>query len=305
MLDENRYRTVEQQLWAHFGLEPKERRIHIAGIGVRVQVVGDGPPVVLLHGSPGAGSSWVPLVAHLRSFRCFIVDRPGTGLSDPFVLSGALHVFSRSFVTDLLNALELDRTHLLGSSFGGFLALMAAAFAPQRVCRMVQLGCPAFVPGFTAPWFIRAMTLPTVRWLVSALPANEQVMARMLRQIGHGASLDAGRIPRIFLQWQLALQRHTDTLRNDGEMIGRAGSLLGFPRELTVPDTVLAAVSTATLFLWGEEDPFGSVEAARRTVALMPNASLRMRAASGHLPWLDDPEGIGRECAAFLAADDA
>jgi pimeloyl-ACP methyl ester carboxylesterase len=304
MLDEQRYREAERRLWDHVGLSPAEQRIQLAGVGMRVQSVGNGPAVVLVHGSPNAGSTWAPLLPALAKFRCYIVDRPGTGLSDDFVLTRNMHDFGRGFLPGVLDGLGLDRAHVVASSFGGFLSLMSAAAAPTRIHRMVQMACPAFAPGMSVPGFMKAMSLRPVRWLMNTLPPNESVGRRILRQIGHGASLDANRIPKIFFEWYLALQRYTNTMRNDGEMIGRAGSLRGFPPELTISDDVLRSVSAPTLFLWGADDTFGTAAVARHVVELMPHASLTMVPSAGHLPWLDDPKGLGLATADFLAAID-
>ena len=154
MQDEQRYREVERRLWAHVGLSPVEQRIQLAGVGMRVQVVGDGVPVVLIHGGPNAGSTWASLLPYLTKFRCYVVDRPGTGLSDDFVLTDGFHGFARRFVPGVLDGLGLDRVHVVAGSFGGFLALMSTAAAPERILRMVQMACPAFVPGNLAPGFI-------------------------------------------------------------------------------------------------------------------------------------------------------
>jgi pimeloyl-ACP methyl ester carboxylesterase len=297
-------REVERRLWVYVGLSPFEQRIQLAGVGVRVQIVGDGPPIILVHGGPNAGSTWAPLLPSLANFRCYVVDRPGTGLSDDFVLTGNLHEFGRRFLPGLLDGLGLDRAHVVASSFGGFLSLMSAAAAPARIHRMVQMACPVFVPGMSAPGFMKAMSLRPVRWLMNTLPPNESVGRSILRQIGHGASLNSNRIPKIFFEWYLALQRYTNTMRNDGEMIGRAGSLRGFPPELTIPDDVLRSVTVPTLFLWGADDPFGTAAVARHVVELMPHASLTMVPSAGHLPWLDDPEGLGQATADFLATAD-
>ena len=304
MPDEQRYREVERRLWAHVGLSPVEQRIQLAGVGVRVQILGDGPPVVLLHGILNAGSTWALLMPYLTKFRCYVLDSPGTGLSDDFSLTHDLHGFARGFLPGVLDQLSLGRAHVVASSFGGFLALMSAAAAPERTLRMVQMACPAFVPGMSIPGFMKALSLGPVRWLMNILPPNEKVDRSVFRQIGHGASLDANRIPQIFFEWDLALQRYTNTMRNDGEMIGRAGSLRGFPPDLTIPDDLLRSVTVPTLFLWGEDDPFGSAAVARHVVELMPHASLRTLPAAGHMPWLDDPEGTGQATADFLAATD-
>jgi hypothetical protein len=69
------------------------------------------------------------------------------------------------------------------------------AAAPERTLRMVQITCPAFVPGMSIPGFMKTLSLGPVRWPMNTLPPNEKVGRSILRQIGHCASLDANRIP--------------------------------------------------------------------------------------------------------------
>lgn len=57
----------------------------------------------------------------------------------------------------MLDALKLSHAHLVGESFGGTLPLLTAAYHPERIDRMVQLGYPAFVPGMKAPAFLRLL----------------------------------------------------------------------------------------------------------------------------------------------------
>jgi len=54
----------------------------------------------------------------------------------------------------------------------------------------------------------------------------------------------------------------------------------------------------------GADDTFGTAAVARHVVELMPHASLTMVPSAGNFPWLDDPEGLGRGTADFLAATD-
>ena len=84
-MDEARYREAERRLWASVGVIPTEQRVRLerTGLTVRVQEVGQGPAVVLIHGASNSGASWAGLVARLDGFRCLLLDRPGCGLSDP------------------------------------------------------------------------------------------------------------------------------------------------------------------------------------------------------------------------------
>jgi pimeloyl-ACP methyl ester carboxylesterase len=197
--------------------------------------------------------------------------------------------------------LGLGSAHVVASSVGGWFALRAAIEAPDRVDRMVQLGCPAFVPGFRTPGFMRLLMLNPFQRLVNALPPNRRVGPMMLRQIGHGASLAAGRITDVFMSWSFSLLRDTDTMRNEARMISLAGGIRGFDTTLTMTDDLLRSVKAPTLFVWGEDDPFGGAGVAQRVVDLVPDATLELLTASGHLPWLDDPKRVGRRTATFLA----
>ena len=84
-MNELAYRAAERRLWRSIGVRPIERQIHLERIGVhvRVQEVGQGPPVLFIHGVATSGVSWAGLAARAEGFRCLILDRPGTGLSQP------------------------------------------------------------------------------------------------------------------------------------------------------------------------------------------------------------------------------
>lgn len=301
-MNERRYREAERKLWESVGATPDEVRIPLActGTRIRVQVVGEGPPVVLLHGGPNAGSTWAPLVPYLPGFRLHIIDRPGTGLSEDFVIPYArLLETADRFVGDVLDGLELDRAHVIGSSFGGLLALRSAAAAPERFDRMVQMACPALADGMKTPDFMKPMRFRFVRWLAPKLPPSRKVNDDIMRQIGHGPSLQAGTLDS-FSEWYLDLARYTNTMKNDMAMIGQVMAQTVPSSTGALPDATLSAISTPTHFIWGADDGFGGEELARRLVGTMPNASLEMLERSGHLPWLDFPERVGARTVEFL-----
>lgn len=298
------YREAESQLWGSLGAQPTERWVDLERLGVRVRVqeVGAGEPVIFLHGGPSAGTTWAPLVAQLPEFRSIVVDRPGTGLSDPLeVTARNLDLFADAFVVDLLDALELSRVHVVASSFGGFLALRAAAIAPERFVRMVQMACPAGASDMVVPPFMRAAAIGPVRRLITALPPSERAARSMLRQIGHGKTIDAGGISPEFMQWYLSLQRDTPTMRNDLHTIGSLVSSTGkMHPALMLSDGLLGRVDVPTYFYWGADDPFGGVEVATTMVDLLGDATLEMVPDAGHLPWLDDPASAARAVSTFL-----
>jgi 2-hydroxy-6-oxonona-2,4-dienedioate hydrolase len=300
---EQRYREAEGRLWASVGVAPAERRVRLprAGVNVRVQEAGEGPPVLFIHGGPNSGSTWVPLVGRLPGYHCLMVDRPGTGLSDPLPVNRrTVSDFADGFVADVLDALSIPRAHLVLSSFGGYIGLRSAVAHPERVGRIVLMGCPAFVPGMHLPPFMRFLLVPGGRQLMAAMPPSAQMNRRVFQQIGHGASLDAGRIPGVFFDWYLSLQRDTDTMANEAAMIASLGSIGGFDPSLTLSPALLGSVRAPARFLWGEDDTFGGADVARATTALVPDAGLELVPRGGHLPWLDDPGRAAQLTMTFL-----
>src|SRR6202012_225264 len=109
---------------------------------LRYHEAGDGPPVVLLHGSGPGVTGWQNFRANLPSFaahfRCLILEFPGFGVSDP-VAEAPMPAAERA-VLDLLNGLGLAAADLVGNSMGGFVATRTAIARPDRVRRLVTVG---------------------------------------------------------------------------------------------------------------------------------------------------------------------
>jgi 4,5:9,10-diseco-3-hydroxy-5,9,17-trioxoandrosta-1(10),2-diene-4-oate hydrolase len=304
-MKEAKYREAERRLWKWAGKEPKEHFVDLPRIGtrVRVQEVGDGQPALFIHGGPNSGSTWAPLLEHLEGFRCMVLDRPGTGLSERYDWApGTVAGFGSRLVADTLDALEIDQAHVVASSFGGYCALQSAAVAPDRFMRMVQMAAPAMLPGQTLPPFMKTVMVPGMRKLIAALPPNKRAQASIMRQIGHGKSIDRELLPELHTDWYSALQRYTDTMRNDFDLIYSIKADEGFDPEMALDQETLALVPVPTHFIWGDDDTFGGEQDARWVVAAMPNASLEMLPDAGHLPWLDDAEHVAAATREFLEA---
>jgi pimeloyl-ACP methyl ester carboxylesterase len=304
-MNELAYRTAERRLWQSIGARPIERRIHLdrIGVDVRVQEVGEGPPVLFIHGVATSGVSWAGLAARARGFRCLILDRPGTGLSQPLLRPidpASLADMADVLVADVLDALGLASAHLVASSFGGYMALRSAARTPERVRRMVQFSWPVGAPTPTLPLFLRAMSLPGFRRLVEALPRSERSVRLLFHQLGHREKLLDGRITEEDLACYAALMTHTDTLRNEFAPARALISPLRGLARLHLPDDVLRRVTCPTLFIWGGRDVFGGESVARALVARMPTAELDLLPDATHSPWLDDMDASVSKMVGFL-----
>jgi 2-hydroxy-6-oxonona-2,4-dienedioate hydrolase len=293
-MDEQRYREAERRLWDEAGARPIEHRVHLRrnDVAVRLQEVGDGPPVLFLHGGPGTtGPVFAYLAARLPRFRCLLLDRPGTGLSDPHPLDGpaAVRREAETLVADVLDALGIERAHLVGSSHGSFVALLSTAAYPERVGRTVHLGCPGFAEGMTVTGFDRLVLLPGARHVFGLFPTNERRVLTTLRQLGHDTSKAAETFPPACIEWSVAALRHTDTMRNELRTMANMGSFRrGFDPTLTIEPELLENVVSPTYFLWGADDPYGDEVVGRRMAARMPCAEFEEMPGAGHLCWFDD-----------------
>jgi pimeloyl-ACP methyl ester carboxylesterase len=297
-----RYRQAERAWWTHHGLDPMERFIDLGSPAVRLRVleVGSGTPVLFIHGSAGAGAVWAPLVRELSGFRCLMLDRPGWGLSSP--INYARYEY-KTLVADILrgtlDALGVDRAHVVGASIGEVWALRLAAQHPSLVDRIVLIGGAPLLPELPVPRIVRLLASP-IGAIMARLPETPRFVRGQLRQLGHGASLDAGRMDA-FIQWRMALMRDTDSTRHERAMIRAVASWRGFRPGLTFEDAELAAIRQPTLYIYGTADPVGTVDIARGAVDLLPQAELHLVKDGGHVPWLDDPSQVGSHVSRYLA----
>ena len=298
-----RYRAAEIAVWRHYGLEPSERFIEIESpaVRVRIQEVGSGEPILFVHGGLWPAVALAPLVRELAGYRCILLDRPGCGLSSR--VDWRKHDF-RTVATNVLSgvvdALGLERTHAVGHSIGGGWALQLAHDHPSRVGRIGILGASPVLAEMPRPGFLRVLASP-IGAVLSRLPQNQDRARSMLRQDGHGPSLDRGGIPDVYFDWHVALIRNTETMRNERAMIrdaviGRGGWRPG----LTFEPAELAAIRQPLLYVIGTADPEGTVDYASRVVGMLPNAGLSVLPEGGHLPWLDDADHVGRALRTFL-----
>jgi pimeloyl-ACP methyl ester carboxylesterase len=156
------FELAERRLFAACGVQVASRRVHLADplVAVRVLEAGDGPPLVLVHGSGMSASTWAPLMPFLGTHRLIAFDLPGFGLSDAFDYSGRpLRAHAVAQLTSLLDALGLERVPIVGTSLGGMWALCLAADAPERVAAPASLGVPAVaLPGMHGDPFFTALS---------------------------------------------------------------------------------------------------------------------------------------------------
>lgn len=308
-MDKRAYLTAESAFWRHYGLEPRERFVALPRFGseIRVQELGEGSPLLFVHGGPTAGVGVAAMLPYLEGFRSIVVDRPGSGLSPDLAWTRELiGDFMRFFVADALDALELDRAHVAGSSWGGTMALHAAIATPDRIDRLVLHGGPSAIEGQRLPGVERLLLTPGVARLMARFTPGRRMQRSAIKANGHAAAVDEGRIPDAYWPWYDSLMQDTDTYANE---IGALALLADWSRrygpETEVGLADLGRITAPTLITWGGRDPYGGREAADHIAGAMPDAQVEYLADAGHLPWLDEPGLVGRATAAFLRGERA
>src|SRR6266540_2541018 len=299
----DRYRRAERALWAHYGLTPSERFVHIGSPRLRLRVleVGFGEPVLLVHGLIGP-AAWAPLVRELRGYRCLVLDRPGWGLSSS--LDYARHPYgsvTASVLAGVLDGLGVDCAHVVGGSIGTLWALRLAASNPSRAGRVVLMGAGPLLSDIGVPAVLRAIASPLGALMVRRTDAG--MLRSILRQSGHAASLADGRIPEEFVAWRVVASRDTDAMRSERDML-RGGIVNwarpGWRRGVVFDESALGRLTQPTLYVYGTNDGKAPVEFARKVAGALPHGELHVVEGGGHEPWFEDVDGVGSRVTRFL-----
>jgi len=290
MADLEALQRAEDRFLAAVGLEASSIELPLKRLGVKVRALesGDGPPIVFIHGGSAAGASWAHLAARLPDFRCVLIDRPGCGFSEMYPeIPRSLAERRRNadlLFGDVVDALDLDKAHLVCTSLGGWFGFRGAAAHPERVDRIVaiafQIGAEmAHVPVWMR-WAPPLALTPKKTWV------NKFMMRKALGAFGMKSAFATGELSRgdEMLEWMVAMFNNTAISWNE---------LAGTPFPVNAPEThhsaeLLAKIKAPALFLWGDEDPFaGEPEARKMMSSLSGPATLQMIPNAGHAPWLD------------------
>ncbi len=232
---------------------------------------GDGPPLVLFHGSPGSAGDFVRLLPDLSAARRLIVpDLPGFGASERDVPSYSARAHA-AYAAALLDDLGVDRAHVLGFSMGGAVALELAAVAPERVLSVTMLASIGVEE-------LELLGDHTLNHGLHGLQLAALQAARWL--LPHFGALDQGMLTRQYARNFF----DTDQRR-----------LRPILEELALP----------TLIIHGEDDFLVPVAAAQEHARIVPQAELSVAASPrGHfIPWTE-PRWIAGLVADFLARVD-
>ena len=269
--------------------------IEANGLQFHVRDEGSGTPVILLHGFPDTGDLWRNQVPALvkNGFRTIVPDMRGRGISSkpPNVADYRLSTIVRD-VTGILDALRIERAHVVGHDWSAGVAWLLAALVPERVDRLVAISVGA--PGTGAKPSLEELQKGWYRLLFLFEGTAEELIQR-----------DDWYLFRLFLAGAKDTDAYVKTLSEPGALtpalnwyranlpvqaiLGRTGG----PR--------LPAVKANTLGIWSTGDLYLTEEAMTRSAQAVEGQWRYERFEGSHWVPLDQPDRLNRLLLEFLS----
>jgi pimeloyl-ACP methyl ester carboxylesterase len=265
---------------------------------VNVIELGDGPPLVFVHGHSGRWQNWLNQLAHFgRTHRVVALDLPGFGYSPMPSERITIENYGRS-VDALLVSRDITAAPVVGNSMGGFVAAETAIKSPQRVERLLLASAAGLAT--------RYVGLP-----------NELLRRRSLELFARTVNTYAGvpearaqtlvRRPRLRQAVLQMLVTHPDRLSAPmcAEVIRGAGRPAApFATNALVTydyrDRV-SEIECPTLIVWGTDDRVVPPSGAQEYHELIERSELVMMDDTGHLPMIERPARFNSLLEEFLA----
>jgi pimeloyl-ACP methyl ester carboxylesterase len=285
------------------GREPLQR-IHDVDSGrtrVSALTMGAGRDVLLLHGLGGTKASFFDTAAALSpSYRVHALDLPGFGSSGKPLAAPYDAGWFAEQVLGVMDALHIDRAHLVGNSLGGRVAIELGLRAPERVHGLALL-CPAMA-------FIKRGYHPIVRLLrpeLGVLPhrfARKTVSGQFLDMFCDPGAIDPSVADIVVDEFQriyasagarLAFLSSARNVYLD-RPFGRNGF---YPR--------LARLERPALFVWTSHDRLIPAAFSRRVAQWLPSAEQIVVEGCGHVPQIERAEQTNGLLRRFFARVDA
>ncbi|MCS6946934.1 MAG: alpha/beta hydrolase [Steroidobacteraceae bacterium] len=274
--------------------QPPSQFIEVDGLRVHYRDTGprDGPALVLLHANYANLFMWEPWAAALQDrYRVIRYDLSAHGLTGPDPRRDYTLQRSVTTLAQFVDALQVERFVLVGTSVGGTIAMHYAVKHPERVQRLILISPGSLekdVRGRNTP-----PPLPAAADLFKFV--TPRALARFLLENGYG---DRSRVTDAVVdEWYELWLREG----NRQAMLDRLRQYVSGDVEATI-----GAVSVPVLLLWGEKNPRVPVELAyefQRLLRRAPTVDLQILPGIGHMAVQEAPDDTARRVRRYL--DDA
>jgi pimeloyl-ACP methyl ester carboxylesterase len=269
--------------------EPKAASfVTIDGARIRYIDLGEGSPVVLIHGFGASLESWAPVIPVLaKRHRVIALDLKGFGWSDrpegDYSLAAQAHL-----VLELMRERGIERAAIVGQSWGAAVALSVVAAAPERVTRVALYDGLAFedqVNSFMTWARVRGMgkLMFWLMWDGSMLQENAQLA---------------------FYDKSLVTVDNLDRIEALMARPGAKAAAYAVMHQLRLGELQLRyrSMTQPFLLLWGREDEVTPLRFGERLARELPNARMIVYPRCGHLPQVEAASSTD-DLAAFLAEE--
>ena len=261
-----------------------ERQVSVGGLATRYLTGGEGPPLVLLHGTGESARSWRWVLPELaRTRRVYAPSLPGFGATAKPAADYSPGFFT-DFVAGFLDTLGLWEVTVVGNSLGGLVAMRLALATPARVTALGLVDSAGLGPEVTLA--LRSLTVPgigelAIRWYRTRIGAGQWAL-------GTAALLFASP-RRVRRRWLAEKYRQA---RQPGYLEATVATLRGQlnlerQREILVDE--LPRLTMPTLVVWGARDRVVPARQARSAVTRLPRGQLALIPDCGHVPQVEHP----------------
>jgi pimeloyl-ACP methyl ester carboxylesterase len=256
--------------------------------------LGDGPPLLLIHGLGGSWPNWLENIPHFaRTRRVIALDLPGFGQSPMPGWEISIHSYG-GLVNAFCAALGIGPLPLVGNSMGGFIAAEVAVSQPTSVERLVLVSAAgvsharmAKAPAETVGRMARAAAPLALRYREQAL-RRPKLRNRIVRQL----FFRPAELPRELI-WEIV----HGGIRAPG-LVAAIGGLAGYDILDRLED-----VAIPTLIVWGRNDLVVPVSDGLEYARLIRGSRLEIFDRCGHLPMAEHPVRFNRVLERFLTDD--
>lgn len=267
---------LEGQGWPH---RAASRFVMAAGLKWHVQVVGQGPALLLIHGTGGATHSWRDMLEPLAErFTVIAPDLPGHGFTAGHLRGGPTLPRIAAALNELLDELQAKPALIVGHSAGAAIALELARNNPIPVVGFSPALMP--FPGLAAQLF------PAMAKLLFVNPFVPAIFARMARSKGEAARfLYRATNSRIDAN---GLRCYELLLANSEHCAGALAMMANW--DLEALKRALPTSTAPVLLAHGTADNAIPLDSVRAASALLPNCEMELLEGLGHLAHEEQPQ---------------
>ena len=271
--------------------EPPASSVTLLGTNVRYLRLGNGPPLVLIHGLGAASFVWRYNIEFLAGkFTVYALDMPGHGGSGGSTVGYNL-ASAVSHLDSFFDHLSLRTASVVGSSAGGLAALRYTLDHPARVHKLVLVDSAGL--GKELALFLRLMSLPLLGEF-AARPSLRNINA-LLRQLFYNQD----RIPKGLAQHMLTIRRLPGRKAALLQLL-RSGAWVGGQKDSIIQTVDLPLVKAKTFILWGRDYKLIPVKHGLMAAQAIPGATINIFDQCGHWPQMEKPEEFNQVLSEFL-----